>query len=291
MTGTSFHLRALALTAAVALSGCSLAVRQAVAPETATQGPVRTPSAQVMAFCGPSTANPHWRTQLATLADIGVTAVHGYCYTPPENYTVLEPGARYASQGEYLTLADEARRLGIGVIAYDPMFWTDPEAARLTWGEYISDGTLVAVDLGDEPWWPDMAELRRRADLVRTTGATPHVILFGGSVASVLDQHAAIPMPCPNTNDYTNPAGSMLDTWSLHAVAGCAAITLDTTGRDMDGDGDWWSVGDIRRARANGFRLTLFTGVQPENFPTWDALVDDYGRMTDAGRAVREALG
>ena len=150
---------ALALAALLPLTSCSLAMRQAL---TVDHAPTRRePSADVVSFCGPTTTNPHWRQQLATLARIGVTAVHGPCYTPPATYTVLEPGSRYATQAEYLAIAAEAQRLGLGVIVYDPTFWTDPAAAALVWADYIADGTLVAVDLGDEPGWSDMAELDR----------------------------------------------------------------------------------------------------------------------------------
>ena len=116
------------LAAALLSAGCSQYARQALHTETAPADP-RTPSADVVAFCGPDTTTPNWRRQLATLADIGVTAVHGRCATPPSTYTVLEPGDRYATQAEYLTLAAEARLLGIGVIVYDPTFWTDPATA------------------------------------------------------------------------------------------------------------------------------------------------------------------
>jgi hypothetical protein len=283
--------RMLSVLAALTLSltGCSLAVRQAIEADAAPQ-PTRKPSASLTAFCGPSTSNPYWLTQLDALVSIGVTAVHGYCYTPPTGYTVLEPGSRYATQGEYLALADAARTRGIGVIVYDPTFWTDPDLARATWAEYIADGTLVAVDLGDEPDWSDMAELNRRADLVRSTGATPQVIFLNGRMMNVIDQHHALPTACPTSNDYEQNAPAMMDAHNLRHVAGCAGIAIDTTGRDLDGDGDRWSIGQLQRAREADMQVTLFTGVQPENFPTWDALVDDRGRITAAGRAVRDAI-
>jgi hypothetical protein len=282
-------LAAVAALALLPLSGCSVAVRQALTTETAT-APVRQPSADVVAFCGPSISNPHWRRQLAALADIGVTAVHGPCYTPPSGYTVLEPGDRYASQSEYLTLAAEARLLAVGVVVYDPTFWTDPATAAEVWGEYIADGTLVAVDLGDEPGWADMAELARRADLIRTAGVEPQVIFFNGRLQNVIEQHRALPTACPTSDDYEHNGDALNDAAMLRYEAGCAGIAIDTTGRDLDRDGDRWSVGQIDRAQAAGYRITLFTGVRPDNFPTWDALVDDLGRITPAGLTVKGAL-
>jgi hypothetical protein len=284
-------LAAASLAATVMLGGCSLQRQAVIDHGPAT--PEREPSADVVAFCGPNTTDPHWREQLWTLRTIGVTAVHGYCYTPPADYQVLNPGTRYATQAEYLELAAEAQRIGVGVIAYDPMFWTDPQQAAAVWAEYIADGTLVAIDLGDEPGWTDMAELNRRADLVRSAGVEPQTIFVGsgpGVMGNVLDQHAALPTACPISDDYGNNAGAMADAFALRLAAGCAGIAIDTTGRDLAGNGDRWSVDQIRRARAAGMRITLFTGVRPDNFPTWDALVDDAGRITDAGRAVREAL-
>jgi hypothetical protein len=291
------YLTAVALAATVMLGGCSLQRQQitdhltpAPAVETAPPPTVRTPSADVVAFCGPSPRHPHWEAQLDTLATIGVTAVHGPCHTPPATYTVLDPGARYAPQADYLKLAAAAQTRGLGVVVYDPTFWTDPATAATVWAEYLADGTLVAVDLGDEPGWHDMAELDRRADLVRTTGATPQVIFLNGRLQNDIDQHEALPTACPTSNDYEQNAPAIMDTYNLRSAAGCAGIAIDTTGRDLDGDGDRWSISQLHRALDAGFRITLFTGVQPDNFPTWDALVDDHGRITPAGAAVREAL-
>lgn len=277
------------LAAALLTTGCSQYARQALHTETAPTNP-RTPSADVVAFCGPDTTTPNWRRQLATLADIGVTAVHGPCRTPPDGYTVLEPGHRYATQAEYLTLATEANLLGLGVIVYDPTFWTDPAGAATVWADHIASGTLVAVDLGDEPGWADMPELNRRAALVRTTGAVPQVIFLNGRLQNVIEQHRTLPTACPTSDDYEHNGDALNDAAMLRFEAGCAGIAIDTTGRDLDGDGDRWSLGQIDRAQAAGYRITLFTGVHPDNFPTWDALVDDLGRLTPAGVAVKEAL-
>ena len=216
--------------------------------------------------------------------------MHGPCRTPPPDYSVTAPGSRYASQAEYLTLAAEARILRIGVIVYDPLFWTDPAAAAAVWGEYIADGTLVAADLGDEPGWADMPELNRRAELVRTAGVEPQVIFLNGRLQNIVGQHRALPTACPTSDDYEQNSAAMADASALHLEAGCSGIAIDTTGRDLDGDGDRWSVAQIDRAQAAGFRITLFAGVRPDNFPTWDALVDDLGRITPAGLAVKGAL-
>jgi hypothetical protein len=271
------------------LAGCSLAAQQAIRSE---QAPVqrRVPSADVVAFCSPDPVSPQWRRQLATLADIGVTGVHGPCRTPPAPYTVLEPGARYASQSDYLTLAGEAQILGMGVVVYDPLFWTDPAAAAEVWAEYIADGTVLAVDLGDEPHFNDMAELDRRARLVRTAGVEPQVIFAGSMVQDLTVSHRMVPTACPTSDDYEQNAAAMADAFILRLEAGCSGIAIDTTGRDLDHDGDIWSVGQIDRARTAGMRITLFTGVRPENTPDWDALVDDHGHITTAGIAVKEAL-
>jgi hypothetical protein len=288
MSVSLHHRIALAALALLPLTGCSIAARQALTTETAV--PARQPSADVVSFCGVDPAAPHWRRQLATLASIGVTAVHGPCRTPPADYSVLSPGSRYATQAEYLTLAAEARLLRIGVIVYDPTFWTDPVTVATVWGEYIADGTLVAVDLGDEPGWSDMPELNRRAALVRTAGVEPQVIFLNGRLQNVIEQHRALPTACPTSDDYEHNGDALNDAAMLRHEAGCAGIAIDTTGRDLDGDGDRWSVGQIDRAQAAGFRLTIFAGVRPDNFPTWDALVDDLGRITPAGLAVKEAL-
>ena len=281
-------LAAASLAATVMLGGCSLATRQALDTETAA--PSRQPSADVVSFCGPDPATPHWRRQLATLADIGVTAAHGPCRTPPATYSVLEPGARYASQAEYLTLAAEARILRMGVVVYDPLFWTDPATAATIWGDYIADGTVVAIDLGDEPGWADMPELNRRAALVRTAGVEPQVIFLNGRLQNVIKQHHALPTACPTSDDYERNGDALNDAAMLRFEAGCSGIAIDTTGRDLDGDGDRWSLAQIDRAQTAGHRITLFVGVRPDNFPTWDALVDDLGRITPAGVAVKEAL-
>lgn len=281
-------LRLATLSAALLTTGCSQYVRQALTTEPSPT--VRQPSADVVSFCGPDPTAPHWRRQLATLADIGVTAVHGPCRTPPADYSVLAPGHRYASQAEYLTLAAEARLLGVGVIVFDPTFWTDPTAAAAVWGGYIADGTVVAADLGDEPGWADMAELNRRAQLVRTAGVEPQVIFFNGRLQNVIEQHRALPTVCPTSDDYEHNGDALNDAAMLQFEAGCAGIAVDTTGRDLDGDGDRWSVAQIDRAQASGYRITLFTGVRPDNFPTWDALVDNLGRPTAAGLIVKEAL-
>lgn len=293
-------IAAVALAATVMLGGCTLQRQQITSqlpPELppvpaipVTAAPPPRPSADVVAFCGPSTTHLHWEAQLDTLVDIGVTAVHGYCYTPPPDYTVLNPGARYPSQAEYITLAAAARTRGVGVVVYDPTFWTDPAAASEVWGGYIADGTIVAVDLGDEPGWADMPELDRRADIVRTTGVEPQTIFLNGRLQPVTDQHRALPTVCPTSDDYEHNANALADAHDLRLAAGCAGIAIDTTGRDLDGDGDRWSIGQLDRALDAGFRITLFTGVRPENFPTWHALVDDFGRITPAGAAVREAL-
>jgi hypothetical protein len=289
------RVNALAATA-LALSSCSLAARAQIeqtttaTPPAPITAPARVPSADVVAFCGPSTSNPHWRTQLATLAEIGVTAVHGHCYTPPATYTVLDPGHRYPSQAEYLELAAEAQRIGLGVIVYDPTFWTDPTSARAVWAPFIADGTLLAVDLGDEPGWTDMPELRRRSDIVRQAGVEPQVIFLNGRLQNIVEQHRALPTVCPTSDDYEQNAAAMSDAYTLRLEAGCAGIAIDTTGRDLDHNGDRWSTDQINRAQSAGFRITLFTGVRPANFPTWDALVTDTGTITPAGAAVREAL-
>lgn len=281
-------IAAVAALALLPLAGCSVAVRQALTTETAAAA--RQPSAEVVSFCGPDPAAPNWRRQLSSLATIGVTAVHGPCRTPPATYTVLEPGARYASQVDYLTLAAEARILRIGVVVYDPTFWTDPATASAVWGGYIADGTVVAVDLGDEPGWADMAELARRAALVRTVGVEPQVIFLNGRLQNIVGQHRALPTACPTSDDYEQNSSAMADASALRLEAGCSGIAIDTTGRDLDGDGDRWSLAQIDRAQAAGHRITLFTGVRPDNFPTWDALVDDLGRITPAGLAVKGAL-
>lgn len=289
--GTPRRRRAFATAGALAfatvLSSCALATRAQI--ETVDR-PTTRPSADVVAFCGPNPAAPHWRTQLATLASIGVTAVHGPCLTPPADYAVLEPGARYASQADYLALAEEARRIGLGVIVHDPVFWTDPDEARAVWGQFIDDGTVVAVDLGDEPSFDDMPELNRRAGIVRRSGAEPQVVFIGGRYQNIIAQHRALPTACPTSDDYEQNSAAMSDASALHLEAGCSGIAIDTTGRDLDGDGDRWSTSQLVRAQAAGFRITLFTGVRPDNYPTWDALVDDLGQLTDAGRAVKAAL-
>lgn len=291
-------IAAAAVAATVMLGGsCTAQQRQAVtaiaenaAATTTTVPAPRRATAEVTAFCGPSTTHQHWREQLATLADIGVTAVHGYCYTPPVGYTVLDPGTRYPQQAEYLELAAEASRLGIGVIVYDPLFWTDPPAAAAVWAPYIADGTLVAVDLGDEPGWPDMPTLATRAAAVRTTGVEPQLIFIGGHVQPVADQYTALPTACPISDDYEDNTRALADTATLAALAGCAGIAIDTTGRDLDRNGDIWSTDQIAAARAAGYRITLFTGVRPENFADWHPLVDHLGFPTLAGRAVKDAL-
>lgn len=289
MTTRSLHVRAVVrVAAAIALTGCSLAART-MAPDHASHVTPH-PTAAVTVFCGPSVTNTAWKRQLAALADIGVTAVHGPCYTPPADYSVVHPGSRYATQAEYLALATEAQRLGLGVIVYDPMFWEDPERAAAAWAPFIADGTLVAVDLGDEPSWTDMPILAERAERVRSAGVEPQVIFLNGRIMSVVDQYRALPTACPISDDYEQPWASMTDTSSLWLEAGCAGIAVDTTGRDLAGNGDGWSLDLIARARAAGFRLTLFTGVAPENYPEWDALVDDAGRLTPAGLAVKGAL-
>lgn len=292
LTFVGVLLVALAPSCTVQQRQALIAVTEQPATTTTTTPPpaTRRPDATVAAFCGPTTSHPAWRVQMATLADIGVTAVHGYCYTPPAGYTVLDPGSRYASQAEYLELAGEASRLGLGVIAYDPQFWTDPTAAAAVWAPFIADGTLVGVDLGDEPGWSDMAELNRRAAIVRTAGVEPQLIFVGGHVQPVADQHAAVPTICPTSDDYESNTRALDDLRILLAVAGCAGIAIDTTGRDMDRNGDRWSTDQIAAAQQLGARITLFTGVQPENFPTWDALVDANGHITPAGAAVKEAL-
>ena len=276
---------------AALLTGCAI-TRPTI--ETANTAPTRHPSADLTAFCGPDPQTPHWREQLYTLATIGITAVHGPCRLPPADYQILHPGDRYATQADQLTLAAEAQRIRIGIIPYDPQFWTDPQAALTTWAPYIADGTLVAVDLGDEPGWTDMPELRRRADIVRSIGLQPQTIFVGTGaqvMGSVLDQYAALPTDCPISDDYANNASAMADAYALRLVAGCAGIAIDTTGRDLDGDGDRWSVSQIERARAAGFRITLFTGVAAGGWPDWDTLVDAQGRLTAAGRAVKGVLG
>jgi hypothetical protein len=289
-TLTGRALAAAALAATVMLGGCSLQ-RQAITDRLDTPAPATGPgpSAAVTAFCGPSPSDPYWLAQLDTLIDIGVTAVHGPCYDPV-GYTVLHTGSRYASQAEYLQLAAAAQARNVGVIVYDPTFWTDPATAAIVWAEYIADGTLVAVDLGDEPGWSDMPELARRAEIVRTAGVEPQIIFLPGRLQNVVDQHRALPTVCPASNDYEQNAPALMDAHNLRHAAGCAGIAIDTTGRDLDADGDRWSIGQLDRALDAGFRITLFTGVRPENFPTWDALVDDHGRITPAGAAVREAL-
>ena len=275
------------------LTSCALQTRAVLErPGTPTPAPVvRTPSLDVVAFCGPSTSNPNWRTQLGALADIGITAFHGYCATPPADYSVLNPGARYASQAEQLLLAGEAQRLGLGIVAYDSTFWTDPPAALAAWAPFLADGTLAGVDLGDVPGWSDMPELARRADIVRAhTDLEPQVIFLNGRLQPVVDQHNALPTACPSSNDYEQNAPAMMDAHNLRHAAGCAGIAIDTTGRDLDGDGDRWSTAQLQRALDAGLRITLFTGTRPENFPTWDPLVDELGHITAAGRAVQEVL-
>jgi hypothetical protein len=291
MRGTT----ALAFAALLSTTGCAAVQQKAIqatgTPPTpaAVTTPAPRPTADVAAFCGPSTSHQSWRTQLATLADIGVTAVHGYCYTPV-GYTVLDTGTRYPTQAEYLELAAGARAVGLGVIVYDPTFWTDPDAAAETWADFITDGTLVAVDLGDEPDTGDLAELNRRAQLVRTAGVEPQVIFFPGYFRPLAESYQALPTACPISNDYTSNVTALADARLLRSLAGCSGITVDTTGRDMDADGDIWSTALIRASVAERFRITLFTGVQPENFPEWDALVDDHGQITPTGRAVRASL-
>lgn len=271
------------------LSSCALAART-MTPDHASHITPR-PTTEAVAFCGPSVMNPAWKRQLAALADIGVTAVHGPCYTPPPTYEVVHPGTRYATRIEYLALATEAQRLGLGVVVYDPMFWEDPARAAVVWAPFIADGTLVAVDLGDEPSWEDMPILAERAERVRSAGVEPQVVFIGGRYQNIVEQHRALPTACPISDDYEQPWASMADTSALWLEAGCAGIAVDVTGRDLDGNGDVWSLDLIARARAAGFRLTLFTGIAPENYPEWDALVDDAGRLTPAGLAVKGALG
>jgi hypothetical protein len=58
----------------------------------------------------------------------------------------------------------------------------------------------------------------------------------------------------------------------------------------MDGDGDRYNTGLMADAFAAGYQVTLFGGLAPDNFPTWSALVDGTGRLTTAGRLVRNAL-
>lgn len=90
---------------------------------------------------------------------------------------------------------------------------------------------------------------------------------------------------------YGENADAIDDALTLRGLAGCARIVIDTTGRDLDADGDVWSVGQIARALDHDLPIILFTGVRPANYPGWGALVDDDGRLTPAGRAIKEALG
>jgi hypothetical protein len=293
-------LAAASLAATILLSGCTLAARQhlpethqtpAEAPESgATPEMAPTPTLDVVAFCGPLAGSPAADAQMVALATIGVTSVHGYCHTPPDDYTVNQPGSRYGTQAEYLALAELAQRHRMGIIAYDPTFWTDPQRAVDVWAEYIADGTLQAVDLGDEPHTNDLAEMGRRAAIVRTTGVEPQTIFVGSAIQPLYEATQAVPTVCPTSDDYERNSQAMTDAFTLRAFAGCSGIAIDTTGRDLDGNGNLWSTDQITKARGAGFRITLFTGVQPENTPTWDALVDDAGNITPAGWAVREAL-
>ena len=285
-------IRPALLAAAVVVSGCALH------PLPITSAPRPVPAdPDVWVFCGPDPQQPGWEAQLAALAVLGVDAVHGPCRTPGDGYTVLHTATRYAPPSDYLTLAAEASALGLGVVAYDPRLWgTDLEraAATVEWAPFVADGTLVAVDLGDEPVYADMVELDRRAGLVRSSvGVEPTTIFVGDGLwgQSLAGSHARLPLACPGTDRYGENADAIDDALTLRGLAGCARIVIDTTGRDLDADGDVWSVGQIARALDHDLPITLFAGVQPANYPAWAALVDDDGALTEAGRAIEGALG
>lgn len=256
------------------------------------------PSAEVTVWCGPDPRNPAWHEQMAALAEIGATAVHGPCRTPPAEYTMLEPGARYASPPEQLALAAEASRHGLGFIPYDPRLWSADNSSRAVavaeWWSLVNAGTVVAIDLGDEPVTTELAALAARSRVVRAELVNvPTFVTFladGVFGQSLTDSWRALPVDCPATDRYGDAAGALADALALQALAGCGHIAVDTTGRDLDGDGDGLSLELIRQARAHGLRVLLFTGITPENYPTWTALVTTDGTITAAGRAVQNVL-
>lgn len=91
------------------LSSCSIVAQQALNADgtagtltpttTTTIVPARRPSADVTVWCGPDTRNPAWQQQMVALAEIGATAVHGPCLTPPVGYTVLDWRAGLVAAG------------------------------------------------------------------------------------------------------------------------------------------------------------------------------------------------
>lgn len=211
---------------------------------------------------------------------------------------MLEPGARYAPPAEQLSLAAEASRYGLGFIPYDPRLWSPDNTVRAVavadWWSLVNAGTVVAVDLGDEPLTVELPTLADRSRVVRAELVNvPTFVTFLGDGLfgqSLTESWRALPVDCPATDRYGDLPGALADALALQALAGCGHIAIDTTGRDLDGDGDGLQLELIRQARAHGLRVLLFTGCAPENYPEWQALVAADGSLTPAGRAVQAVL-
>lgn len=276
------------------LAGCG-AAPQSCAPSS-SQG--HTGASQdllaVTVFCGPDPADPTAPIQLQALVQMGATATYGPCRTPLPSYTVNEPGPRYASPAEYLTLAALAREAGIGLVAYDARFWGDAaarSAAARDWAPFIASGTLVALDLGDEPNYVDMGEMNRRAVLARQSGVEPTTVFVGNGIVgqTLAESNRRVPLDCPGTDRYEDIELAVAEARELARLAGCSVIAIDVTGRDLDGDGDGLNLDLIHRMRAEGQRILLFGGSEIPVFPDWADLVDSHG-LTSEGRKVMGTL-
>ena len=193
----------IAITTGVAVAPVvSPPVVVSAAPATLPPRPALVPDvlrhdAPAWAWCGVDPTVPDAGAIVASLArDSGIDTTFGPCLRPPDNYSPIEPGARYASPEVYRQLVELNASAGMSTVVFDERLWspdaTERAAAIAEWRPYLV--WIEAWDLGDEYDPLDAGEwaaLTERFDRIRTqvtpsTGIEPFTNLLPLAVEQAL---------------------------------------------------------------------------------------------------------
>lgn len=129
----------------IALAGLTI-------PAHTQAAPASTPPVEAWAFCGVHPDSANAAEAVATLAAAHIDATFGPCLKPGADYTVANPGQRYATPAVYHRLVELNASVGIKTVVYDARLWSTNPGTRLNayqlWAPHLA--SIAAWDLGDE---------------------------------------------------------------------------------------------------------------------------------------------
>lgn len=300
-----------------ALSMGTLALFGSVVPSCSSSSPApprRDPV--VIAFCGVEPSDPKGPAKLLTIASTGVDATMGPCRKPGADYSPSEPGQRYASPDEYLSITVMNANAGMKTVVYDARIWSDDADARQAATDFWSGHAawVLAFDMGDEfnPFAGDggpygrigspgeWETLRSRWEVVQNgisaaTGIPPftnHLPWAVGAALTDLPSASWVSFDSYGNFDGSvggvNTAASIADATEgrlMCAVNALKHLDYNPTRRSIR------TVGENLNA-VGCDHILVFGGERPIDTPGFPSpsMVDSRGRITAIGLGVRDMI-